>query len=77
MLAFTGAPAAFPVQKHNRHLQAYLEFTDDIVQEANNFIYNVREHHAGKTFIKLKLQCQYKLRVPLVFMIIFYEMFVV
>ncbi|XP_022695303.1 GDP-fucose protein O-fucosyltransferase 1-like isoform X2 [Varroa jacobsoni] len=47
VLAFTGAPAAFPVQEHNRHLQGYLEFADNIVEEANNFIYYIRENYAG------------------------------
>ncbi|OQR66689.1 GDP-fucose protein O-fucosyltransferase 1-like [Tropilaelaps mercedesae] len=47
VLAFTSAPAAFPVQKHNLHLQAYLKFADEVAQEANDFIYDIRETHAG------------------------------
>ncbi|XP_057651845.1 GDP-fucose protein O-fucosyltransferase 1 [Diorhabda carinulata] len=40
VLAFTGAPASFPVQQENIHLQKYLEWSDSIEREANSFIKN-------------------------------------
>lgn len=41
VLAFTGAPAAFPVQKENLHLHKYLQWSNDIDEKANSFIKNV------------------------------------
>lgn len=38
VIAFTGAPAAFPVQKENLHLQKYLKWSEDIDSKANSFI---------------------------------------
>ena len=38
VLAFTGAPASFPVQFENRHLHQYLEWSIEISQKADNFI---------------------------------------
>lgn len=41
MFCFIGAPASFPVQLENRHLQKYLQWSDNISQQAENFINNV------------------------------------
>lgn len=38
VLAFTGAPASFPVQIENRDLQRYLKWTPEILQEAETFV---------------------------------------
>lgn len=38
VIAFTGAPATFPVQSENVHLQKYLQWSDKIDKKANDFI---------------------------------------
>lgn len=38
VLAFSGAPAAFPVQEKNVHLQKYIKWSDKIDKEAQSFI---------------------------------------
>lgn len=38
VLAFTGAPASFPVQLENKHLHKYLIWNDDMIFRAKNFI---------------------------------------
>ncbi|XP_071537854.1 GDP-fucose protein O-fucosyltransferase 1 isoform X2 [Panulirus ornatus] len=38
VLAFTGAPATFPVQESNRHLHRYLVWSDNILEKAEQFI---------------------------------------
>ncbi|GJQ81604.1 putative GDP-fucose protein O-fucosyltransferase [Trypoxylus dichotomus] len=41
VLAFTGAPASFPVQLENRELHKYLKWSDRIDAEAEDYIKNV------------------------------------
>ncbi|XP_025833903.1 GDP-fucose protein O-fucosyltransferase 1-like [Agrilus planipennis] len=41
VLAFTGAPASFPVQFDNLFLQKYLIWSESILDKANHFIKNV------------------------------------
>ncbi|XP_060532235.1 GDP-fucose protein O-fucosyltransferase 1 [Cylas formicarius] len=38
VMAFTGAPASFPVSAENRHLHKYLIWSDNISQQADHFI---------------------------------------
>ncbi|XP_071821277.1 GDP-fucose protein O-fucosyltransferase 1-like [Apostichopus japonicus] len=38
VLAFAGAPASFPVEKHNLDLQRYFKWSKDIEEQANLFI---------------------------------------
>ncbi|PSN57587.1 GDP-fucose protein O-fucosyltransferase 1 [Blattella germanica] len=40
VIAFTGAPASFPVQIENRELHRYLQWSDSIERQAQNFIKN-------------------------------------
>lgn len=41
VIAFTGAPAAFPVQQENLYLHKYLKWSDEIENKADKFIKNV------------------------------------
>ena len=38
IIALRGAPATFPVEKHNRHLQRYLQWSDLINTQAEEYI---------------------------------------
>lgn len=38
VLALSGAPGSFPVAKHNRHLQKYFKWSENIARLANDFI---------------------------------------
>ncbi|XP_077986450.1 GDP-fucose protein O-fucosyltransferase 1-like [Glandiceps talaboti] len=40
VLAFSGAPASFPVNSHNKDLHQYLQWSDKVTNEANKFIEN-------------------------------------
>ena len=40
VLAFTGAPASFPVQLENKNLQKCLVWNDDMIAKAKSFIKN-------------------------------------
>jgi peptide-O-fucosyltransferase len=46
VLAFTGAPAVFPVQEDNRHLHKYLKWSDQIDKRANEVIKTTLPHGA-------------------------------
>lgn len=41
LFKFSGAPASFPVQPENRHLQKYLQWSDNVFQKAEDFIKTV------------------------------------
>lgn len=53
VLAFTGAPASFPVQKENRILQKYLTWNDDIFSKTKSFIKN---NMSGGSFLGIHLR---------------------
>ncbi|KAK8386089.1 hypothetical protein O3P69_010667 [Scylla paramamosain] len=45
VLAFTGAPASFPVQENNRGLHKYLEWSDAVLNKAKKFINSLPYGH--------------------------------
>lgn len=53
VLAFTGAPASFPVQKENVHLQKYLSWSDDISNKTRLFI---KKNMSGGGFLGIHLR---------------------
>lgn len=55
VLAFTGAPGAFPVAEGNVYLQKYLKWSDEIDKKAEAFISTFRENPNEK-FLGLHLR---------------------
>ncbi|KAM3959071.1 LOW QUALITY PROTEIN: GDP-fucose protein O-fucosyltransferase 1-like [Aphomia sociella] len=53
VLAFTGAPASFPVQKENKLLQKYVIWNDDFINKSKLFIKN---HMYGGGFLGIHLR---------------------
>ena len=53
VLAFTGAPASFPVQKENVGLQRYFEWSDEVMERARGFI---KENLAGGPYVGIHLR---------------------
>ena len=53
VLAFTGAPATFPVQQQNVGLQKYLKWSEDIAGQRDAFI---RDVIGGEKFIGIHLR---------------------
>lgn len=53
VLAFTGAPAAFPVEQHNVGLQGYLEWSEYITNLASKFI---RDEIGDQKFIGIHMR---------------------
>jgi peptide-O-fucosyltransferase len=53
VLAFTGAPAEFPIEKENVKLQKYLKWSDQYESKANDFVKNVMNN---EKFIGLHLR---------------------
>lgn len=53
MIALKGAPAPFPMKPENWHLQKYLEFSDDVTAQAEDYI---NGHFPGEKFIGVHLR---------------------
>ncbi|XP_073941705.1 O-fucosyltransferase 1 isoform X2 [Choristoneura fumiferana] len=53
VLAFTGAPASFPVQGENRHLHKYMQWSDHIASSARQFI---KKNMSGGGFLGVHLR---------------------
>lgn len=49
----SGAPASFPVQVENVHLQKYLIWSDDILKKSRSFI---KKHMSGAGFLGIHLR---------------------
>lgn len=72
VLAFTGAPASFPVQKENRELQKYLTWSDSVNYKAHKFI---KDNLPVGTFVGIHLRngidwvrtCEHTKTSPLLF----------
>merc|ERR1712018_860287 len=55
VLAFIGAPGAFPVEKKNVHLQKYLKWSDSINLKADQFMQTFKPNNDDK-FIAIHLR---------------------
>ena len=55
VLAFTGAPGAFPVSEHDVHLQKYLKWSDVIESKADKFLGQIKDNPEDK-FIGLHMR---------------------
>ncbi|XP_063376236.1 GDP-fucose protein O-fucosyltransferase 1 [Cydia fagiglandana] len=72
VLAFTGAPASFPVQNENRPLHKYMQWSDDIATRSRQFI---KKNMSGGGFLGIHLRngqdwaraCQHVKDSPLLF----------
>lgn len=53
VLAFTGAPASFPIQKENLKLHEYLKWSPTVVETAKKFI---KETLSGGAFVGIHLR---------------------
>ncbi|XP_038206401.1 GDP-fucose protein O-fucosyltransferase 1 [Zerene cesonia] len=53
VLAFTGAPASFPVQAENVHLQMYLKWNSNMLRKAKEFI---KKNMGGGGFLGIHLR---------------------
>ncbi|KAL0894734.1 hypothetical protein ABMA27_013268 [Loxostege sticticalis] len=53
VLAFTGAPASFPVQKENLFLQKYLKWSEDIANRSKQFM---KRNMSGGGFLGIHLR---------------------
>lgn len=52
-MAFTGAPAQFPVQQHSVPLQKYLRWSDNIAAKRDAFI---QKHIGSQKFVGIHLR---------------------
>ena len=53
VLAFSGAPGSFPVAKHNRDLQKYFKWSENIASLADSFI---QAHLMNGPFVGIHLR---------------------
>jgi hypothetical protein len=56
MLSFTGAPAPFPVRADDRHLQKYLQWSENIASAARAFIDTHLNGGSDSGFIGISLR---------------------
>jgi hypothetical protein len=56
MLSFTGAPAPFPVRADDRHLQKYLQWSENIASAASAFIDTHLNGGSDSGFIGISLR---------------------
>ena len=54
VLALSGAPGSFPVAKHNRHLQKYFKWSENIASLADSFIQE--QLNEGGPFVGIHLR---------------------